>query len=64
MANPQLEMRRKNKEFVNKVRSNKSPVNFGERSAFKSPLGQFAIGLLVFVICAPFLLQLVHIIFG
>jgi len=62
MANPQLEMRRKNNEHLQKVRAQKPTVKSTDSEAGRVQINRFALGALVFVVCGGIVFELLRLI--
>jgi len=63
MANPQLEMRKKNQDFLQKVRENKPTAKKARSDVKKNPLGMFALAIVGFVIFGGVVFELLRLIF-
>ncbi|KAG9007842.1 hypothetical protein FRB94_001741 [Tulasnella sp. JGI-2019a] len=63
MANPQLEMRKKNEDFLKNVRANKPTAKKARSEVKKSPLGMVAISIIGFVVFGGVIFELARLIF-
>jgi len=60
----QADIKRKNAAFANAVRSGKTAVKPSSRDSYKkTPIGLWALGVVVFVVCGSVLFELIRIAF-